>query len=423
VQKEVMISRLVNLNKNYSMGAYFDTVYGDFTYESVQAFENAKDVLREEFDWVDEIDFYLNLNDVIFGVHVFYNFVGSVSYSDSETIPLIFEGLLEQALSGCYEISCEELEIVEYNSKMAEKNFFVQRTLPSNIEAKHLVFPSARKIFRQGETKHEIYSGKVDVDGFSICFFQGEFFKNVKSEFFQEFSKTVFTLKEQVPYIAHSFLINQDEHLNERKLILPGSLIFDVFAIETTNLVASNTFHPSTRGASFWQNSLEADLHEIEVGAHRLENCLKIKHSYVLANMNDVANGYEKNFEYDEENAWYYDPKEICYTYWQEERGLMAFSIIKNGEQEDYICTKMEIAPKKIAPKQKTKMKENELSDKKSLDENPKEPSTAVMNAVLIGIVIGIIIYSVAKNKLGFFGLIPLLVVFKMFNKSKQKSD
>ena len=150
---------------------------------------------------------------------------------------------------------------------------------------------------------------------------------------------------------------------------------------------------------------------------------MKIKHSYVLANLNDVANGYEKNFEYDEENAWYYDPKEICYTYWQEEKGLMAFSIIKNGEQEDYICTKMETAPKTTEPKQKTKMKEKELSDKKPLEETREEKSTATMNAVLIGIVIGIIIYSVAKNKLGFFGLIPLLLIFKMFNKSKQKTD
>ena len=233
------------------MGAYFDTVYGDFTYESVQAFENAKDVLREEFDWVDEIDFYLNLNDIIFGVHVFYNFVGSVSYSDSETIPLIFEGLLEQALSGCYEISCEELEIVEYNSKMAEKKIFVQRELPQDIEAKYLVFPSARKIFMQGETKHEIYSGKVDADGFSICFFQGEFFKNVKSEFFQEFSNTVFALKEQVPYIAHSFLINQDELLTERKFTIPGSLIFDVFCNRNDQFSCFKYISPKYKRSKF----------------------------------------------------------------------------------------------------------------------------------------------------------------------------
>lgn len=406
------------------MGAYFDTVYGDFTYASVQAFENTKDILRKEFDWVDELDFYLDLNDVIFGVHVFYNFVGSISYTDSNTIPLIFEGMLEHALSGCYDISCEELDIAEHASKMAEKNYFIQRALPPNIEEKYLVFPSARKTFMQGEQKYEIYSGKVDVDDFSICFFQGKFFKKVKSEFFQEFSNSVFALKDKVPYLTHSFLINQDQLLKEGKFTRSSGLIFDIFAIETTNLAPSETFHRSTRRASFWRNSIEANSHEIVVGEHRIENCLKIKHTYVLANMSDVASGYESSFKYDEKNGWYYDPEEICYTYWQEGKGLMAFSIIHNGgEQEDYICTKMEITPKKIAPKQKTKMKENELLDKKPLDEAKKEPSTAVMNAVLIGIVIGIIIYSVAKNKLGFFGLIPLLIIFKMFNKSKQKSD
>jgi hypothetical protein len=326
------------------MGAYFDTVYGSFTYKSAQAYENITDVIREEFDWIDDIDFYLDLKEIIYDVHVVYSFCGSVSYSDSETIPLIFEHLLENALEGYYDISCEELDIVEYNSKIAEKNCFVQRKLPPNIETKHLVFPAARKTFLQGDREYQIYSGQVDVDGFQVCFFQGEFFENVKSEFFQAFPRIIFSIHNNLPYIVNSFEINHDALIREQKFTTGRGFIFDVFAIETANLDSSNTLFASTRGASFWQNEVETGLHQIRVGDHGLENCLKIKHSYVLVDKSDVAEAYEQNLEYDEENSWYYNPKETCYTYWQEEKGLMAFSMLKKGQQEAYICTKMEAA-------------------------------------------------------------------------------
>ena len=61
----------------------------------------------------------------------------------------------------------------------------------------------------------------------------------------------------------------------------------------------------------------------------------------------------------------------------------------------------------------------SELSDQELLDKAKKMKSSAITNAVLIGFMIGIIIYSILKNSIGFFTLIPLFFAFKIFNKSK----
>ena len=61
----------------------------------------------------------------------------------------------------------------------------------------------------------------------------------------------------------------------------------------------------------------------------------------------------------------------------------------------------------------------SELTDKELLDEAKKMKSTSIINAVLIGFMIGIIIYSIMKNSVGFFTLIPLFFAFKIFNNSK----
>jgi len=45
--------------------------------------------------------------------------------------------------------------------------------------------------------------------------------------------------------------------------------------------------------------------------------------------------------------------------------------------------------------------------------------SASTINAVLIGFMIGIVIYSIVKNSVGFFTLIPLFFVYKIFNDSK----
>ena len=63
----------------------------------------------------------------------------------------------------------------------------------------------------------------------------------------------------------------------------------------------------------------------------------------------------------------------------------------------------------------------SELTDQELLEEAKKVKSTSIINAVLIGIVIGIVIYSVVKNSFGFLALIPLYFAFKAFNNSKNE--
>ncbi|MCB9746814.1 MAG: FUSC family protein [Candidatus Omnitrophica bacterium] len=61
----------------------------------------------------------------------------------------------------------------------------------------------------------------------------------------------------------------------------------------------------------------------------------------------------------------------------------------------------------------------SELTDEELLQEAKKMKSSSIMNAVLIGFMFGIIIYSIAKNSLGILTLIPLLFAFNLINKSK----
>jgi len=68
-------------------------------------------------------------------------------------------------------------------------------------------------------------------------------------------------------------------------------------------------------------------------------------------------------------------------------------------------------------------MKEKELSeltDQELLDEAKKMKSTTLLNAVLIGVMIGVVVYSVVKNSWGFLTLIPLFIAYKLFNGSKR---
>ncbi len=61
----------------------------------------------------------------------------------------------------------------------------------------------------------------------------------------------------------------------------------------------------------------------------------------------------------------------------------------------------------------------SELTDQELLQEAKRVKSNAIINAVLIGFLIGIVFYSIAKNSLGFFTLIPLFLAYKLINKSK----
>jgi len=62
----------------------------------------------------------------------------------------------------------------------------------------------------------------------------------------------------------------------------------------------------------------------------------------------------------------------------------------------------------------------SKLTDQELLIEAKKMKSTATINALLVGVMFGIVIYSAVKNTLGFFTLIPLFFIYKIVNKSKK---
>jgi F0F1-type ATP synthase assembly protein I len=71
-----------------------------------------------------------------------------------------------------------------------------------------------------------------------------------------------------------------------------------------------------------------------------------------------------------------------------------------------------------------TKMKKNdELSNEELLKESKKMKLTAIINATLIGLFIGVLIYSIAVNKFGFLTLILLFIIYKLANNSDYKKD
>ena len=62
-----------------------------------------------------------------------------------------------------------------------------------------------------------------------------------------------------------------------------------------------------------------------------------------------------------------------------------------------------------------------ELTDQELLQEARKAKTAAVINAVLIGFLFGIVFYSVMKNSWGFLTLIPLFLAYKLINNSNYK--
>ena len=61
-----------------------------------------------------------------------------------------------------------------------------------------------------------------------------------------------------------------------------------------------------------------------------------------------------------------------------------------------------------------------ELTDQELLANTKKIKSNSITNAVLIGFLIGIIIYSIAVNSVGLFTLIPLVLAYKLINNSNK---
>ncbi len=69
-----------------------------------------------------------------------------------------------------------------------------------------------------------------------------------------------------------------------------------------------------------------------------------------------------------------------------------------------------------------TKKELSQLTDQELLDKAKKLKYASVWKALAIGVMVGVIIWSVAKNTWGFFTLIPLYFIYKMVNNAK-KSD
>lgn len=64
-----------------------------------------------------------------------------------------------------------------------------------------------------------------------------------------------------------------------------------------------------------------------------------------------------------------------------------------------------------------------ELTDEELLQEAKKMKSSSIMNAAIIGFMIGIIIWSVINNTVGLLTLIPLFFVYKLINKSNSNKE
>lgn len=62
----------------------------------------------------------------------------------------------------------------------------------------------------------------------------------------------------------------------------------------------------------------------------------------------------------------------------------------------------------------------SELTDRELLQEAKKLRSASILNAVLIGFLIGIIVYSIAVSSIGLFTLIPLFLAYKLINKKPE---
>jgi len=72
--------------------------------------------------------------------------------------------------------------------------------------------------------------------------------------------------------------------------------------------------------------------------------------------------------------------------------------------------------------KDMTQEKLAELTDQELLEEARKMKSKSMMNAVLVGVLVGIVLYGIMKNNFGFFALIPLFLAYKLINNSPKNA-
>jgi len=62
----------------------------------------------------------------------------------------------------------------------------------------------------------------------------------------------------------------------------------------------------------------------------------------------------------------------------------------------------------------------SELTDRELVEEAKKMKPSPMVDAFLIGFLVGIIIYSLAVNSWGFLTLIPLFLVYRLLKKPKK---
>ncbi len=64
---------------------------------------------------------------------------------------------------------------------------------------------------------------------------------------------------------------------------------------------------------------------------------------------------------------------------------------------------------------------QSEVGDQPSSDQSKNTKSGAITNALLIGALIGIVVWSIAKSTVGLFTLIPLYFIYKLLNRPKDE--
>ena len=70
-----------------------------------------------------------------------------------------------------------------------------------------------------------------------------------------------------------------------------------------------------------------------------------------------------------------------------------------------------------------TEMNLDELTDEELLIEAKKMKLTNVVNALLIGFLVGVLLFSIFKNSIGLFSLIPLYFVYKLVNRKNNHDE
>lgn len=68
-------------------------------------------------------------------------------------------------------------------------------------------------------------------------------------------------------------------------------------------------------------------------------------------------------------------------------------------------------------------IKLRELNDHELLQEQKKLKTNKIINATLIGLLLGVFAYSAVKNGFSFFTFFPLFFVLLLLNSGKKKSE